>query len=156
MMNIEVNNRTIEAKPGEMILAALKRAGISVPTLCHIEGLFPSGACRMCVVEVEGVPGLVPSCAFPVREGMKVKTHSPRALRARKTIIELLFGTAPVSCRIWLKNWVSGSGVMPVIKVSIILTRQIRQLSVIRQNVFSVENASGYVKKFRVSVPLIL
>ena len=104
MFNIEVNNREVEAKPGEMILDTLKRAGIKVPTLCHLEGLFPSGACRMCVVEVEGVPGLVPSCAFPVREGMKIKTHSPRAIRARKTIVELLLSDHPDDCLYCVRN----------------------------------------------------
>ncbi|MFO7974997.1 MAG: NADH-dependent [FeFe] hydrogenase, group A6 [Candidatus Hydrogenedentota bacterium] len=98
MVTIEVNNRKIEAKKGEMLLAALKRNGITVPTLCHMENLFPTGACRMCVVEVEGERTLVPSCAYPVREGLKVQTHSPRALRARKTIVELLLANHPDDC----------------------------------------------------------
>ncbi len=97
-MNIEVNGREIEAKPGEMLLASLRRAGINVPTLCHVEGLPPTGACRMCVVEVEGQRNLVPSCAWPVSEGMKVKTHSPRALRARRTVLELLLANHPDDC----------------------------------------------------------
>jgi NADH-quinone oxidoreductase subunit G/NADP-reducing hydrogenase subunit HndD len=97
-ITIEANGRPIEAKPGEMLLDALKRAGIKVPTLCHMENLFPSGACRMCVVEVEGRPGLLPSCAVPVYDGMKVQTHSPRALRSRKTIIELLLSNHPDDC----------------------------------------------------------
>ena len=75
MITIEANNRKIEAREGEMLLEALARAGIKVPTLCNMKGLFPSGACRMCVVEVEGTNGLVPSCAYPVSAGMKVKTH---------------------------------------------------------------------------------
>jgi NADH-quinone oxidoreductase subunit G/NADP-reducing hydrogenase subunit HndD len=98
MATIEVNNRTVEAKEGEMLLDALKRAGFKVPTLCHMSDLFPSGACRMCVVEVEGQPNLAPSCAMPVREGMKVQTHSARAVRARKTIIELLLANHPDDC----------------------------------------------------------
>lgn len=98
MITIEVNNRKIGAKKGEMLLEALRRNGITVPTLCHMENLFPTGACRMCVVEVEGERTLVPSCAYPVREGMKVQTHSPRALRARKTIIELLLANHPDDC----------------------------------------------------------
>ena len=98
MLTIEVNNRKIEAKSGEMLLDTLKRNGITVPTLCHMENLFPTGACRMCVVEVEGERALVPSCAYPVRDGMKVQTHSPRALRARKTIIELLLANHPDDC----------------------------------------------------------
>ncbi len=98
MATIEVNNRAVEAKEGEMILDALKRAGIKVPTLCHMSDMFPSGACRMCVVEVDGQPNLAPSCAVPVRDGMKIQTHSPRAVRARKTIIELLLANHPDDC----------------------------------------------------------
>lgn len=104
MITIEVNNRKIEAQPGEMLLDALKRAGIRVPTLCHMSGMFPTGACRMCVVEVEGHRNLVPSCAFPVSEGMKVQTHSPRAVRARKTIIELLLSDHPDDCLYCARN----------------------------------------------------
>ncbi len=104
VITIQANNRKIEAKPGEMLLAALQRAGIQVPTLCHMEGLFPSGACRMCVVEVDGQRSLVPSCAFPVAEGMKVQTHSPRAVRARKTIIELLLADHPDDCLYCVRN----------------------------------------------------
>jgi len=104
MATIEVNGRTIAAKPGEMLLDALRRAGIKVPTLCHIEGLPASGACRMCVVEVEGQNGLVPSCAYPVHEGMKVETHSNRAVRARKTIVELLLADHPDDCLYCVRN----------------------------------------------------
>jgi iron-only hydrogenase group A len=98
MITIEVNGRPVTAEPGEMLLGALRRAAIKVPTLCHMEGLTPSGACRMCVVEIEGQRGLIPSCAFPVAEGMKVRTHSPRAVQARKTIIELLLANHPDDC----------------------------------------------------------
>ncbi len=96
--NIEVNNKPVEARSGETLLTALRRAGVHVPTLCHMEGMLPTGACRMCVVELEGAPNLVPSCAFPVREGMKVRTHSLRAVRARKTIVELLLANHPDDC----------------------------------------------------------
>lgn len=98
MVRIEVNGRTIEAKKNEMLLDSLKRAGIIVPTLCNVDGLFPTGACRMCVVEIEGRPGLTPSCACPVTEGMKVQTHSPKVVQARKTIIELLLANHPDDC----------------------------------------------------------
>jgi NADH-quinone oxidoreductase subunit G/NADP-reducing hydrogenase subunit HndD len=104
MPTIEVNNRTIEAKEGETILSALNRAGIEVPTLCHMEGLTPTGACRICVVEVEGARGLVPSCAYPVADGMKIQTHSPKAIRARKTIVELLLADHPDDCLYCVRN----------------------------------------------------
>ena len=105
MISIEVNNRQIEAHEGEMLLPALRRAGVDVPTLCHMEHLTPTGACRLCVVEVEGGRGgLVPSCAFPVQAGMKVRTHSARAIRARKTIVELLLSNHPDDCLYCARN----------------------------------------------------
>ena len=63
-INIEVDGRPVEAGAGETILSVLNRHGIHVPTLCHMEGLSPSGACRMCVVEVDAAPGLVPSLSL--------------------------------------------------------------------------------------------
>ncbi|MEW6750998.1 MAG: NADH-dependent [FeFe] hydrogenase, group A6 [Candidatus Latescibacterota bacterium] len=98
MVNIEVNDQKVQARRGETILAALRREGVHVPTLCHMEGLTPTGACRLCVVEVEGAPSLVPSCSFPVSEGMKIHTHSSRALEARRTIVELLLANHPDDC----------------------------------------------------------
>lgn len=98
MIKIEVNDRTIEAKPEEMLLDALERAGIKVPTLCYLKGLTPTGACRMCVVEVDGQENLVPSCALPVSEGMRVHTHSKKAVEARRTIVELLLASHPDDC----------------------------------------------------------
>jgi iron-only hydrogenase group A len=98
MITIEADGRTIRANEGEMILAALRNEGIHVPTLCHMEGLPPSGACRLCVVEVEGAPTLTPACSFPVANGMKIRTRSPRVLEARRTIVELLLANHPDDC----------------------------------------------------------
>jgi NADH-quinone oxidoreductase subunit G/NADP-reducing hydrogenase subunit HndD len=98
VMNIEVDGRTVEAGAGETILTVLKRNGIHVPTLCHIEDLPPSGACRMCIVEIEGAPSLVPSCSYPVTAGMKIKTRTPKVLNARRTIVELLLSNHPDDC----------------------------------------------------------
>ncbi len=97
-INIEVNNKVIKAKKGETILQALNRQNMTVPTLCHMKDMLPTGACRMCVVEVEGSRNLVPSCSQPVAEGMKIKTHSPRVVHARKTIVELLLSNHPDDC----------------------------------------------------------
>lgn len=97
-MRVQINNKTVEITQGQTILSAIKTAGMNVPTLCHLEGLFPSGACRMCVVEVEGQNNLVPSCSVEARESMKIRTHSPRVLKARKTILELLLANHPDDC----------------------------------------------------------
>jgi NADH-quinone oxidoreductase subunit G/NADP-reducing hydrogenase subunit HndD len=98
MIEMMVDGRAIEAREGETILSALRREGIHVPTLCHMEGLAPSGACRICVVELEGSPNFLPACSFPVATGMKILTRSPRVLDARRTIIELLLGNHPDDC----------------------------------------------------------
>ena len=104
MINIKVDNKVIQAKRGEMLLTALRRSGVRVPTLCHMASQFPTGACRMCVVEVDGQKKLFPSCATPVAEGMSVQTHSPRVLRARKTIVELLLANHPNDCLFCVRN----------------------------------------------------
>jgi len=103
-MKLEINGRTVDAQDGETLLATARRAGIQIPTLCHYEGLPPSGACRMCVVEVEGQRNLVPSCAFPSSPGLKVKTHSARAVDARRTLVELLLANHPDDCLYCVRN----------------------------------------------------
>lgn len=95
---IEVNNRKITAEKGETILSALNRNGILIPTLCSMKDFTPTGACRICVVEVEGRESLVTACSQPVEEWMKIRTHSRRVIMARKTIVELLLSNHPDDC----------------------------------------------------------
>jgi len=104
MVSLEVNNKQIKARRGDTLLKALRENGISVPTLCHMPELDASGACRMCVVEVEGREFLIPSCAHPVQDGMKVQTHSPRVIQARKTLTELLLANHPDDCLFCPRN----------------------------------------------------
>ncbi len=104
MVTIEVNGKKYTAKPGATILSVLKENNIHVPSLCNMEELLPTGACRLCVVEVEGMRTLVPSCSFPVADGMKIMTHSQRVLRARKTIVELLLANHPDDCLYCVRN----------------------------------------------------
>jgi NADH-quinone oxidoreductase subunit G/NADP-reducing hydrogenase subunit HndD len=101
---IEANGQPLEVRPGDTILQALKRGGIEVPTLCHLEGLLPSGTCRMCVVEVEGMAGLVPSCSHPAAPGMKIRTGTPQVLKTRKAIVELLLSNHPDDCLYCARN----------------------------------------------------
>jgi iron-only hydrogenase group A len=98
LFTIQVNNKKIRAEKGETILSALNRNGINIPTLCRMKDLSPTGACRMCVVEVEGRDRLVTACSQPVEEWMKIKTHSPRVIIARKTNVELLLSNHPDDC----------------------------------------------------------
>ena len=97
-LNIEVNNQKLTAEKGETILEVLKRNGINVPTLCHLKGMVPTGACRICVVEQRKTGKLVPSCSQPVEEGMDILTNSTKVNEARKTIIELLLSNHPDDC----------------------------------------------------------
>jgi iron-only hydrogenase group A len=98
IVKIEVNNKIIKARKGETIMAALQANGIKIPSICSMRDYTPTGACRMCVVEIEGRHGLVPSCSQPVSEWMKIKTHSPRVIKSRKTIVELLLSNHPDDC----------------------------------------------------------
>ncbi len=104
MVQLTINGIKVNAESGMTILDAAKSVGISIPTLCHMKNLFPSGACRICSVEVEGFRGLTPACAYPVSEGMVVETDSPRVRRARKTIVELLIENHPQDCLICVRN----------------------------------------------------
>ncbi|HOJ73674.1 MAG TPA: NADH-dependent [FeFe] hydrogenase, group A6 [Phycisphaerae bacterium] len=98
MIHVEIDGRPVQANAGETILNVLERNGVNVPTLCHLKGLTPTGACRMCVVEVEGSPTLVPSCSYPVGAGMKIRTRTPEVLNARRMIVELLLSNHPEDC----------------------------------------------------------
>lgn len=104
MVELTINNIQVKAEEGMTILDAAKSVGISIPTLCHLKDLIPSGACRICSVEVAGYRGLIPACAYPVAEGMSVDTNSVRVRRARKTIVELLVEDHPQDCLICVRN----------------------------------------------------
>ncbi|MBS5307993.1 NADH-dependent [FeFe] hydrogenase, group A6 [Clostridium tertium] len=103
MISVKINGVNIEVEKGTSILDATKKLNINLPTLCHmymVDGKTRNckGTCRVCVVEVEGWDGLVPACATEVREGMSIKTNSLKAIRARRTIVELLLSNHPKDC----------------------------------------------------------
>lgn len=98
-MNIEINGRAVACHEGETVLAAASRAGIRIPHLCAMEhSSVPHASCRVCLVEVEGQPRLETSCTMKVREGLSVRTHSPRVLRIRRNIVELMLASHPDDC----------------------------------------------------------
>ena len=92
---ININNTQVEVHEGETLLTVLRKNGIKIPTLCYMAGFTPSGACRLCVVEVEGKRDLITSCTYPVEEGMVVKTNSSRVIKARKSLVEMLLANHP-------------------------------------------------------------
>ncbi|MBN1863069.1 MAG: molybdopterin-dependent oxidoreductase [Dehalococcoidales bacterium] len=90
-ISLTINNRKVKGKAGDTVLEVCKANGIDVPTLCHLDGLSDIGACRLCVVEVEKERRPVPSCTYPIREGMVVRTDSEKLEIYRRQILELIF-----------------------------------------------------------------
>jgi NADH-quinone oxidoreductase subunit G/NADP-reducing hydrogenase subunit HndD len=98
-MNVTINEKRLKFTPGETVLQVARRAGINIPHLCSLDWApSPSASCRLCVVEVEGMPRLQTSCTLPAAEGMVVRTHTPRLLKARRAIVELLVANHPQDC----------------------------------------------------------
>lgn len=85
--SMRLNGADVPVEPGETILAAAKRAGVPIPTLCHDDRLDPMGSCRMCLVEVEGQRRLEPACAFKARDGLAVTTESERIDKHRRMLL---------------------------------------------------------------------
>ena len=99
MINLTINHVPVEVPEGATLLTAAQQAGIKIPTLCHVEGLQTIGACRVCVVEVEGARNLCASCAMPAAAGMKVFTNTSRVRNARRTVVELLLSEHNGDCQ---------------------------------------------------------
>ena len=95
---IVIDGQEYSFTPGETILQVASRNGIDIPTLCYLKGASPTGACRVCLVEVEGARNLVASCAAPAAHKMVVRTDTPRVLRARRLNIELLLASGQHNC----------------------------------------------------------
>jgi len=99
MPSLTINGVPVRVEEGTTLLEAARFLGFPIPTLCHMDGLEPYGACRLCVVEIGEGSGarLVTSCTYPAVEGLRVRTASKRVLRARRMIIELLLASSPRS-----------------------------------------------------------
>ena len=98
MVKVTINGVAIEVQEGSTIMEAAKLAGSPVPSLCFWKGLNEIGACRVCVVEVEGVDRLVTACDEPVHDGMVVYTNSPRVRAARRTNLRLILSQHDCQC----------------------------------------------------------
>ena len=98
MVNITINGTAIQVPEGTTILEASKIIGMPVPTLCYLEGINEIGACRICVVEVEGIDHLVTACNNTCKEGMVITTNNSRVREARRTNLELLLSQHRINC----------------------------------------------------------
>ena len=103
-MKIKINDKEVEAKEGEFIIDTAKRNGIDIPHFCYNERLDRIGACRICVVEVKGMDKLQASCCTLVKEGMEIKTYSPRVLEARRMNMQLLLANHELNCTTCKEN----------------------------------------------------
>ena len=104
MPTLSIDNIKVEVLEGTTILKAARQAGITIPTLCYLEHATPMGACRVCLVEVEGARSLVASCAMPVSEGMKVHTSTQRVRETRRAVLELLLSDHEGDCQTCDRN----------------------------------------------------
>lgn len=98
MVKVTIDGKTVEVEENTTILKAARKANVSIPTLCYLEGLNDIGACRVCCVEVEGKNQLAAACNNRVTDGMVVHTNSPKARWARKTNVQLILSQHNVSC----------------------------------------------------------
>ncbi len=97
-VTVTINGSQVNGREGMTILELAAENGIEIPTLCYIPELSPTGACRICVIELEGSRTLVGSCYTPITQGMVIYTHSPKVLKTRKVIVELLLASHCGSC----------------------------------------------------------
>jgi iron-only hydrogenase group A len=104
MPTVTVDNIQVEVPEGTTILDAASKAGVQIPHLCYLKDVQAIGACRVCLVEVEGAKTLIASCVMPVNEGMKIRTNTKRVREARKTVVELLLSDHQGDCQTCLRN----------------------------------------------------
>ena len=101
---LSIDGRRVAVQSGNTLLDAARAAGVFVPTLCHDPMLRPSGACRLCVVEVAGYRSLLSSCTTPAEEGMVVRTSSRLVADARRLTLELILADHPLDCLTCRRN----------------------------------------------------
>ncbi len=99
-MRVTIDDKAIEVSEGTTVLEAARMLDIPIPTLCHHPKLTPFGGCRLCVVEIKGIPRPVTSCTTPVSDGMEVTTSTPKIEALRKAVLELILSDHPADCMI--------------------------------------------------------
>ena len=101
---LTIDGKQITAEKGASVLQSATEAGIKIPTLCHLEGVYDVGACRLCLVEVKGINKLLPACTTKVGEGMEISTNSERLNKYRRMTLELLFAERNHVCAVCVAN----------------------------------------------------
>lgn len=104
IVTLTINGEPLSAKDDESILEIARQHGIEIPTLCHLDGISDVGACRLCLVEIEGSQRLMPACTTRPVEGMVIRTDTDRLKKYRRTIIELLASEGNHQCAVCVVN----------------------------------------------------
>ncbi len=104
MIKLTIDGQSVTVPKGTSVLGAAKAAGIRIPTLCYMEKYNEIGACRLCLVEVKGMRGLLAACVLPASDGMEVYTNTPAVREARRTNMELILSNHPQDCLICDRN----------------------------------------------------
>ncbi len=98
MVSLTIDGKEIQAPEGTNLIDAASLAGVHIPNLCYLKGMRPAGACRLCLVEVEGAKAPVIACNAKIKEGMKVVTETEKIRETRKFIIDLILSMHPLDC----------------------------------------------------------
>jgi NADP-reducing hydrogenase subunit HndD len=106
VINLTVNKKTVSVPEGTTIFEAAKEQNIHIPHFCYLENVHQIGACRICVVEVEGRSTLQASCMVQACEGMVVRTNTAKVRQARRILYELMLSDHPRDC-LSFRNWAS-------------------------------------------------
>jgi bidirectional [NiFe] hydrogenase diaphorase subunit len=104
IVTLTIDDEQVSGKDDESLLDIARQHGITIPTLCHLEGLADVGACRLCLVEIEGSAKLMPACTTRPQEGMVIRTATARLQRYRRTIIEMLASEGNHHCAVCVSN----------------------------------------------------
>lgn len=149
-VNLWINDQEVTIKKNTNILEAARSIGIEIPSLCYLRGVNEAGTCRVCLVEINynGRRSLQASCVYPVSEGLKVYTNSPRARQARKRVVELLLSDHDRDCTNCARNLNCGlqslADEMGIRKLRV--TGKTRKYQVLNKNPFIVRNYNKCVK----------
>ncbi len=102
MIKFNINDTEVEVEPGCTVLEAARQYGFEIPTLCFHEAVSPSGACRLCMVEIKDGDWskLVASCIYPAAEGLNIYTETERVTNVRNWIFQMLLAKCPASVEI--------------------------------------------------------
>ena len=104
IVTLTIDGQQLTGNDAESLLAVAREHGIEIPTLCHLDGLSDVGACRLCLVEIEGQSKLVPACTARPAEGMVVRTNTEKLQRYRRMIVELLASEGNHQCAVCVSN----------------------------------------------------